>query len=140
MKVLFPVDGSEFTKRMLAYVAVHDELVAPANEHLFLHVVPDLPSVATSQMLKSAIDDFYAVEAEAVFEPIRAFAKQQGWSGRFERLHGHAATQIAAFAERERVSLIVMGSHGHGALAGATLGSVATGVLARCRLPLLLLR
>jgi nucleotide-binding universal stress UspA family protein len=140
MKVLFPVDGSEYTKRMLAYVAVHEELVAAANEHIFVHVVPELPSVATRQMLKSAIDDFYGVEAEAVFEPIQAFAKQQGWTSRFERLHGHAATQIAEFAEREGVSLIVMGSHGHGALASAALGSVATGVLARCRLPLLLLR
>jgi nucleotide-binding universal stress UspA family protein len=33
-----------------------------------------------------------------------------------------------------------MGSHGHGALAAATLGSVAVGVLARCKHPLLLLR
>lgn len=140
MKVLFPVDGSEYTKRMLAYVAVHDELVAPDNEHIFLHVVPELPPVATRQMLKGAIEDYYALQAESVFEPIRAFAKQLGWSCRFEWLHGAAATQIAGFADREGVSLIVMGSHGHGALMNATLGSVATGVLARCKLPLLLLR
>jgi len=140
MKVLFPVDGSEYTKRMLAYVAAHDELVGADNEHIFLHVVPELPSVATRQMLKSAIEDFYGVEAEAVFEPIRAFSKQLGWPCRFEMLHGHAASEIAAFAEREGVSLIVMGSHGRGALTGAALGSAATGVLARCKLPLLLLR
>lgn len=26
MKILLPVDGSECTKRMLAYIAAHDEL------------------------------------------------------------------------------------------------------------------
>ncbi len=136
MKVLFPVDGSEYTKRMLAYVAVHDELVGSDNEHIFLHVVPELPTVATRQMLKSAIEEYYALQAESVFEPIRAFVKQLGWT----QLHGAAAPQIAGFAEREGASLIVMGSHGHGALAAVALGSVATGVLARCKLPLLLLR
>ena len=33
-----------------------------------------------------------------------------------------------------------MGSHGHTALGGVVLGSVTTGVLARCKLPVLLLR
>ena len=140
MKVLFPVDGSEYTKRMLAYVAVHDELVAPTEEHVFLHVVPELPLVAARSMLKSAIDEHYSLQAESVFEPIRAFARQLGWNCRFEQLHGAPAAEIAGYAEREGVSLIVMGSHGHGALAAATLGSVATGVLARCKVPLLLLR
>jgi len=34
----------------------------------------------------------------------------------------------------------VMGSHGHGALANLTLGSVSTKVLARCGVPVLLVR
>lgn len=140
MKVLFPVDGSEYTRRMLAYAAAHDELVGPDNEHVFLHVVPELGSVAARQMSATAIEEFYGAEAEAVFGPIRAFGKQLGWRCRFERLRGHAASQIAAFADREGASLIVIGSHGHGVLAGVAVGSVVTGVLARCKVPLLILR
>jgi nucleotide-binding universal stress UspA family protein len=34
----------------------------------------------------------------------------------------------------------MMGSHGHGLLSGLVLGSVATKVLAGCKVPLLLVR
>jgi nucleotide-binding universal stress UspA family protein len=34
----------------------------------------------------------------------------------------------------------VLGSHGHGAFAGLVLGSVATGVIARSEVPVLLIR
>ena len=43
-------------------------------------------------------------------------------------------------ARREKPDLIVMGSHGHSALAGMVLGSVVSGVLARCKAPVLLIR
>jgi nucleotide-binding universal stress UspA family protein len=35
---------------------------------------------------------------------------------------------------------VVMGTHGHTALGNAVLGSVAQGVLARCKVPVLLVR
>ena len=59
---------------------------------------------------------------------------------RATHVHGHAVEAIAAFAQAERPDLIVMGSHGHAALANAALGSVATGVLACCKAPVLLVR
>jgi nucleotide-binding universal stress UspA family protein len=34
----------------------------------------------------------------------------------------------------------VMGSHGHSAFGSMLLGSVASGVLARCRVPVLMIR
>jgi len=51
---------------------------------------------------------------------------------------GHAAEAIAAVADAGEPDLIVMGTHGHSALGNVLLGSVATGVLARCRAPVLL--
>jgi nucleotide-binding universal stress UspA family protein len=36
--------------------------------------------------------------------------------------------------------MIVMGSHGHGALSGLVLGSVVTKVLAACKVPVLVVR
>jgi len=53
---------------------------------------------------------------------------------------GHAAEAIAVFARAEQQDLIVMGSHGHSWIANVLLGSVATGVLARCNVPVLLVR
>ena len=50
------------------------------------------------------------------------------------------ADGIAAYAEDGRFDLVVMGSHGHGELAGLVMGSVVTRVLARCKVPVLLVR
>jgi nucleotide-binding universal stress UspA family protein len=36
--------------------------------------------------------------------------------------------------------MLVMGSHGHGALATLVMGSVATQVVAECKVPVLLVR
>ena len=51
-----------------------------------------------------------------------------------------AAQAIADLADSEEIDLIVMGTHGHSALGNLVLGSVATGVLARSRVPVLLIR
>jgi nucleotide-binding universal stress UspA family protein len=52
---------------------------------------------------------------------------------------GHAAEAIASVVDAEKPDLIVMGTHGHSALGNMLLGSVASGVLARCQVPVLLI-
>lgn len=51
-----------------------------------------------------------------------------------------AGDEIAAFATRNRLDLLVLGSRGFGALKSSVLGSVATRAAERCRVPLLLIR
>jgi nucleotide-binding universal stress UspA family protein len=53
---------------------------------------------------------------------------------------GNAGDTIAAFAEKGKYELLIMGSRGHGSLTGLVLGSVATKVLAKCNVPVLLVR
>jgi nucleotide-binding universal stress UspA family protein len=53
---------------------------------------------------------------------------------------GHPSDEIASYAEAGNFDLVVMGSHGVGALKNLVLGSVATKVLARCTVPVLLVR
>jgi nucleotide-binding universal stress UspA family protein len=53
---------------------------------------------------------------------------------------GEPADQIARRADRADIDLIVMGSHGHGAMLQLLFGSVTNGVLARTKKPLLLVR
>ncbi|HYJ98830.1 MAG TPA: universal stress protein [Burkholderiaceae bacterium] len=55
-------------------------------------------------------------------------------------LEGPAAETLAKVAKSEKVDLVVMGSHGQSALGNVVLGSVASGVLARCDVPVLLIR
>ena len=47
MKILVAVDGSAYTKRMLAYLAAHDEWLGPAQRYTIVHASAPLPSVAS---------------------------------------------------------------------------------------------
>ena len=140
MKILLPVDGSDYTKRMLAHLAAHDELLGARHDYIAFVAVAPIPSHASRFLDHAALNDWYAERAEEVFKPIRACADQQHWTLRTAHRCGHPAEAITAFATEEKVDLIVMGTHGQSALANMVLGSVATGVLARCKLPVLLLR
>ena len=40
MKILLPVDGSDFTQRMLRYIAEHDELLGPGHDYTAFTAVP----------------------------------------------------------------------------------------------------
>lgn len=140
MKVLLAVDGSAYTKRMLAYLAAHEELLGARCEFTALTVVPKVPAYASRHVPAANIASHYHDEAEQVLKPVREFAAQKGWktTTRFEP--GLPAEEIASAATNGQFDLIVIGSHGHSALAGLVMGSVATGVLAQCKVPVLLIR
>jgi nucleotide-binding universal stress UspA family protein len=140
MKILLAVDGSHVSKRMLSYLAAHDEMLGPQNSFSLLTVVPALPHFAGPALGRATLDEHYKEEAEVVLRPIRSFVKQQGWQADIGHAVGPAAETIATHAEKENFDMVVMGTHGHSSLANLVLGSVATGVLARCKVPVLLIR
>jgi nucleotide-binding universal stress UspA family protein len=140
MKILLPVDGSKYTRRMLAYIAAHDELLGGGHDCLLFTVVPRLSNRAAAFFDRQTLQAYYHDEAQAVLRAPLAFAVRHGWSARSGHAAGHAAEEIARAATKDKSGLIVMGTHGHSALGSAMLGSVAQGVLARCRQPVLLVR
>ncbi len=140
MKILVAVDGSSFTKRMLAYLTAHDEFPGRGHDYTVLHTVPPVPPRAAAVLDKATLEGYYQDEAEKVFKPIRTFLLKQGLEAKFVHKVGHAAETIAAYAEKGKYDLMVMGSHGHGSLTNLVMGSVATKVLAKCNVPVLLVR
>jgi nucleotide-binding universal stress UspA family protein len=140
MKILIAVDGSAYTKAMLAYVAAHDEWLGTKHQYTVIHGVLAVPHRATAFASHEVVREYCESDAETVFRPIRAFFQQQGAEARFVHTVGHVAESIAALAEEGRFDLLVMGSRGHGDLANLVLGSVATKVLAKCSVPMLLIR
>lgn len=140
MKILVPVDGSAFTKRMLAYLTAHDEWLGGAHQYTLLHVTPAVPARAAAVLDKSVLQAHYADESEAVFKSIRTFFKKQKIEAQFVAKVGHAADNIAAVATKGKFDLVMMGSHGHGALGQLVMGSVATKVMAHCTTPILIVR
>lgn len=140
MKILIAVDGSTFTKRMLGYVAAHDELFGPMHDYTILTAVPAVPPRAAAVVGKEALNEYYGDEAEKVLKPVRTFFEKQGLKAKTVHKVGHPAEVISKTATQGKFDLLVMGSHGHSALGNLVMGSVATNVLAHCGTPVLLVR
>ena len=94
MKILLAVDGSDYTKSMLAYLAAHDELLGKRCDYIAVTVVAPLPAYALKFLERRVVDDYYRDEADAVLRPVQSFAGMQGWSLRVVKTHGHAAEAI----------------------------------------------
>jgi nucleotide-binding universal stress UspA family protein len=140
MKILVAVDGSPFTKRMLAYLTAHDEWLGAHHEYTVLTVAPGVPGRAAAVLDKAALEAYYKDEAEKVLKPIRAFFARKGLNVEFVAKHGAVPETIAATADKGKFDLLMLGSHGHGALGNLVMGSVATKVVAQCGVPVLLVR
>ena len=140
MKILLPVDGSEYTKRMLDYVATHDDLLGSRHDYTLCTVVPRISGRAASFLDRATTDDYYHDEAHEILQPLQYFVDQAGWKVRLMPLKGHAAEEIASLATSEKHDLIVMGAHGHSVFGNVLMGSVTTGVIGRCSVPVLLIR
>ncbi len=141
MKILLAVDGSPFTKKMLAYLAAHEELITVGrHEYTALTVQPALPPRARAALSKEMVDEYYAEEAAKVLEPVQKFLAQHSITPVCRSEVGPAGETIAKIAEGEKYDLIIMGTHGHGALGKLVMGSVSTQVLANCSVPVMLIR
>ena len=140
MKILLAVDGSPYTKRMLAWLATHEEWLAAPHTYTVLNVVPMIPPHAASMFSSDDLKAYYNDMSDAVFKPIRKFTARHDLATDYVAKVGHAPEVIAKQAKKLGCDLIIMGSHGHGNLMNLVTGSVATQVLARSTVPVLLVR
>ena len=141
MKILLAVDGSPFTKKMLAYLAAHEELVAAGrHEYTALTVQSALPPRARAALSKEMVDEYYAEESAKVLEPVSKFLSNHNITPVSRAEIGPAGETIAKIAQDEKFDLIIMGTHGHGSLGKLVMGSVSTQVLANCDVPVMLIR
>ncbi len=139
MKILIAVDGSEHTKRALAYLAAN-EWLGSAHQYTVLTVVPEVPKRAASFVDAGVVKGYYDEEADKVLAPVNAFFAQQGLTPQSLYKVGHPAEEIAKLAQEGKFDLLALGSHGHGVLGNLIMGSVATKVLSLSKVPVLLLR
>jgi len=139
MKILLAVDGSDYTRRALDYIASHDWLRGGNALSVFAVVLP-VPHRAAALAGPNLTRAYYQDDAELALRPVREALAADGTLAHYAWEIGHPGEAIANKATREGFDLVVMGSHGHGALANVVLGSVATQVLAKCKVPVLLIR
>ena len=140
MNILLAVDGSAYTKKMLAYIAAHDELLGNQHEYTAITVQMPLPSRARAALGKAATDQYHADESEKVLAPVEKFLARKGIAIKRISKLGSAGELIAKAADGGKYDLLVMGSRGHNALATLVMGSVTTQVLANSTVPVLIVR
>ena len=57
-----------------------------------------------------------------------------------EVIDGHPDEALAAYVDRQRIDLLVMGAYGHSRIRQLIVGSTTTAVMRNCQVPVLLLR
>jgi nucleotide-binding universal stress UspA family protein len=140
MKILLAVDGSSYTKKMLAYLATHEEFFASSHQYTLFTVQQPFPARVKSAVGTEVTRTYHAEEAERVLAPAFKFLARHGLNPASSWKLGHPGEAISKFAEAGKFDMLVMGSHGHGTLGNLVMGSVATQVLAHCTVPVLLVR
>ena len=141
MKILLAVDGSSYTKKMLAYLTTHGELFgAGNNDYTVLTVQPALPPRARAAVGKEVVESYYEEETTKVISPVAKFLARHDMTAKSSWKVGPAGETIAKFADAGKFDMVIMGSRGHGTLGNLVMGSVATQVLANCAVPVLLIR
>ena len=140
MKILLAVDGSTHTKRMLAYLAAHDELFGATPEYHVITVVPPVPSRVKGFVDGGTLDLYYREEAKRIIRPVQAFADQHEWKLNAICATGDPGDVIAETAMSGNFDVLVMGSHGHSSVGNLLMGSVAARVMARCKTPVMIIR
>jgi nucleotide-binding universal stress UspA family protein len=140
MKILLAVDGSEYSKKMLAYLVTHNTLFTSDSDYTVFTAQPALPPRVRAAVGKEIVEKYYAEECEKVLAPVTKFLLRHGIDAKSSWKVGNAGELIAKIAEQGKFDLLIMGSHGHGALANLVMGSVATQVIAHSTVPVLLVR
>ena len=140
MKILFAADGSEYTKKALAFLVTHENLAGTEDELVVLNVQPRVLLGIRPVVSLDAVNEHYRDEANGVLEPIKKFLERHPIRFRCEWVVGPVAAELVATSKRERAQLIVMGTHGHSPIGQMLMGSVAQRVVAECDVPVLLVK
>lgn len=140
MKIMLAVDGSAFTKKMLAYLVTHDQLLSPQHDYTIVTVHPPVPPRVKRALAKEMLEDYYSDECEAVLSPVSKFLVKHTISANSVWKVGAVGETLSAIATKGGFDLLVMGSHGRSHLANMVMGSVASQVLANTSIPVLLVR
>lgn len=140
MKIVLAADGSSYTKKALAFLVTHEALAGADGHIVVVNVQPAVPPRVKSMVGATAVNEYHADEAAKVLKPIEKFLARHNLSYTTRWAVGNPGQEVVKAAKKEKAHLIVMGTHGHGILGRALLGSVAQNVLTECDIPVLLVK
>jgi nucleotide-binding universal stress UspA family protein len=141
-KILVPLDGSELSACSLEHV----KQIAGVgmSEVILLKVIEPVASndaAAWSQAGYTVTDlmDKNKTLAKNYLSQAADKLKNQGISARVEVIEGRAAESILDYAQKNKVELIIISSHGRSGISRWTFGSVADRVVHHSQIPVLVI-
>ncbi|HET6603202.1 MAG TPA: universal stress protein [Xanthomonadaceae bacterium] len=139
MKLLVPLDLSDATDKVLE--VVRRTVRATGAQVWLLHVAEPDPAFVGYEAGPAVVRDQVAAEYRGQHEQLQAHARQlreEGIDVTALLVQGPSAATILAEADRLEAGLIVMATHGHGAMFDLLVGSVSHAVLRHSPIPVLL--
>ena len=142
MKILLAVDGSENSLHAVEFMIRHAGWyrAAPQVELVTVHLpVPKLPNMG-KVVGRRELQRYYEEEGRTNLARAAALLKAAGIDFTQRVLVGTIAESVARHAKDARCDLILIGTRGLTATAGALLGSTATKLLHIAHTPVLLVK
>ena len=150
LKLGVALDGSKYGIAAVRFIVKHLALFGAAPSVTLIHVVPDVLNLVVPGFFGNAPVPGFRLEQvqemqRAAFERAMAPARKllQGTVLQVTEaqiLGNNPGDAIAAYATKNKLDILAIGSHGTGALGSMLIGSVATRVAARCRNALLFIQ
>jgi nucleotide-binding universal stress UspA family protein len=134
-RFLVAIDGSEGSDAAIDEAL---ELAQEVGAKVTFAVVRKPPSSLLGNPYYERLLSAELAKARATIDAATNKALQVGVDAQGEILEGDSVDEILSFADNEHADLIVMGSRGRGALAGALLGSVSSEVVQHASVPVLI--
>ena len=149
LSVGIAVDGSKYGTAAVKYAIKQLDLFGgqAAKIHLINTVsdyagavMPDMAGMALPALSESEVLELQKKEFGEAVDPIRPILAKAGLTPKEVCLVGNPGDEIAAFAKKKKLDLVVMGSHGYGRFKSAVMGSTAKRIAAQGDVPILLIR
>lgn len=141
MKILLAADGSEFTRKAAKHLARHIAWFSKPPEVVIFHVRPTIPYPgAAAAAGRKAVEKYEREEAEKALKVARKELDKAGIAYAAKWTTGDVAAEVGRYVKKNGVELVVLGSHGHGALLTLAIGSVAQKLIATLKVPVMVVR
>lgn len=138
-KILVPLDGSELAECVLPHVK---EVAAGHGEGkvMLLRIVEPLPAGTPPAVDFEVVRKAGVKAAEDYLAGIQAKLNREGLAVETKVLTGRPAETISEFAQREKVDLLTLATHGRSGIRRWVFGSVADKLVSSSSVPVLLIR
>lgn len=140
--ILVPLDGSPFSEQALPWAACLAKVTGAHLELVRVHdPVPAWTIATEGAVAATTVDPSIRDGEEQYLANCAARLEEGGFTGITRQLlDGDVVDQIAAHAEDNAFGLVVLATHGRGALSRLWLGSVSDALVRRLTVPVLLIR